>query len=91
MIFVPPWAMVGAKVVWVQAWNWRPIPTGSASHASENRSGRWPAILLGSFVVVWAVLAISPVSREDWLLENMLVFASVPLLALTRHRLRFGL
>ena len=39
LILVPPWAMVGANVVCVQAWNCRAIPTGSASHASMNRSG----------------------------------------------------
>ena len=39
MIFVPPWAMVGANVVWVQAWNWRAMPTGSASQASTSVSG----------------------------------------------------
>jgi putative membrane protein len=42
------------------------------------------------FAVFWIVLAIEPVSREDWLLENILVFASVPLLVLTRKRLRFS-
>lgn len=49
-----------------------------------------PGTLLGIFLVFWAVLAIEPVSRQDWLLENLLVFASVPTLILTRHRLRFS-
>ena len=39
LIFVPPWAMVGAKVVWVQAWNWRAMPIGSASMAPMKSSG----------------------------------------------------
>jgi putative membrane protein len=38
--------------------------------------------LLGiALLVIWAVLAIHPVSRSDWLLENTLVFISVPLIA----------
>ncbi len=44
LILVPPWAIVGANVVWVQAWNWRAIPTGSVvaarpSKASGSSSG----------------------------------------------------
>ena len=39
LIFVPAWAIVGANVVWVQAWNWRAMPTGNTSQASRNVSG----------------------------------------------------
>ena len=31
LVFVPPWMTVGANVVWVQAWNWRAMPSGSSS------------------------------------------------------------
>ena len=31
-----------------------------------------------AYLVIWALLAINPVYREDWLLENILVFAGVP-------------
>ncbi|MBV6415669.1 MAG: hypothetical protein CMLOHMNK_00182 [Steroidobacteraceae bacterium] len=58
----------------------RPGPTG----------GRLPAWLLLLLGVAWFALAITPVSREDWLLENLLVLVSVPLLVATRHRLRFS-
>jgi putative membrane protein len=34
-----------------------------------------------ALLVLWAVLAIAPFDRADWLLENMLVFIAVPLLA----------
>lgn len=34
-----------------------------------------------AFVVIWLALAITPAYRQDWLLENMLVFAAVPLIA----------
>ena len=36
---VPPWTTVGAMVSWVQAWNIRPMPSGSPSTASSNRAG----------------------------------------------------
>lgn len=49
-----------------------------------------PAILLGVFAIIWIVLAIRPVSREDWLLENLLTFIAIPTLILTHKRLRFS-
>lgn len=36
--------------------------------------------LLCAYAVFWLVLAIAPTSRPDWWLENLLVFAAVPLL-----------
>lgn len=60
--------------------------------ARVRTSSGWilPGWLLGIFVAFWLILAIDPVSRQDWLLENLLVFASLPTLVLTRHRLRFS-
>ena len=37
--------------------------------------------LLAAFATIWTALALAPWYREDWLLENMLVFAALPLLA----------
>ena len=34
--------------------------------------------LLATFVVLWVVLAIKPLYRQDWLLENILVAVLVP-------------
>lgn len=51
---------------------------------------RYPTLLLGLFVAIWLALAVAPVSRSDWLLENLLVLAAVPTLIATRHRLRFS-
>lgn len=48
-----------------------------------------PGVLLGLFSILWLILAISPINREDWLLENLLVFAAIPLLVATRTRMRF--
>jgi putative membrane protein len=41
---------------------------------------RFALSLFVLFVLVWTALAIRPWYRSDWLLENMIVFAAVPLL-----------
>ena len=51
---------------------------------------RYPLTLLALFGLWWIVLAIEPVFRKDWLLENMLVFIALPILVLTARRLRFS-
>ena len=43
------------------------------------------------FLVEWALLAIAPLDRKDWALENALVFLIVPFLVLTRKRLPLSL
>lgn len=56
----------------------------------ELRPLHVPAALLAAFIAVWTALAIAPVSRADWLLENLLVFVSVPLFVATYRRMRFS-
>jgi putative membrane protein len=51
---------------------------------------RYPLTLLAVYGVVWLALAIDPVYRKDWLLENAIVFVAVPLIAATARRLRFS-
>jgi putative membrane protein len=51
---------------------------------------RYPASLLAAYCVIWLALAIDPLFRQDWLLENAIVFVAVPLLVLTARRLRFS-
>jgi putative membrane protein len=57
---------------------------------SSRRSWQLPGTLLTLFATVWLLLAISPISRQDWLLENLLVLAAVPALVITRYRMRFS-
>jgi putative membrane protein len=47
-------------------------------------------VLLAGFLTIWLILAVAPVSRQDWLLENLLVLAAMPMLILTHHRLQFS-
>lgn len=61
-----------------------------ADDYTASRASRVPKILLIAFTAIWAVLAISPVDRADWLLENLLVFAAIPVLIGTRHRMPFS-
>jgi putative membrane protein len=51
---------------------------------------RYPTALLGAFAAIWLALAIHPWYRQDWLLENMLVFAALPIFVATARRLRFS-
>jgi putative membrane protein len=53
-------------------------------------ASRYPLILLTLFALWWLALAIAPAYRQDWLLENVLVFVSVPLLVFGYRRLRFS-
>lgn len=55
-----------------------------------TRADRYPLALLGLFAALWAWLAVAPWYRQDWLLENMLVFMAVPMLVLTSRSLRFS-
>jgi putative membrane protein len=51
---------------------------------------RYPLCLLAAYLAIWLALAIDPVFRKDWLLENIIVFFAVPLFVLTARRLRFS-
>ena len=46
--------------------------------------------LCAIYLVAWIVAAIDPVKRDDWLLENLIVFAFVGLLVATYRRLPPG-
>jgi len=66
------------------------VRSAMARQSQSRRTWRLPSVLLILFTVIWLALAIAPVSRQDWLLENLLVFIAVPVLVLTRHHLRFS-
>lgn len=53
-------------------------------------SWRVPSLLLAFFIALWLLLAIAPVSRQDWLLENLLTFVAIPALIFTRKKLHFS-
>jgi putative membrane protein len=53
----------------------------------DNRSLR---TAVGIYIAFWIVLAIKPLDRGDWFLENLLIFISVGVLALTYRRFQFS-
>jgi putative membrane protein len=54
------------------------------------RRAPYPLWLLTAFAAWWVALAIAPWYRQDWLLENLLVFVAVPLLVWSYPRLRLS-
>lgn len=65
-------------------------PPAILLQVSLQRRILYPAVLLALFTAIWLALAISPISRSDWLLENLLVLAAVPTLVATFGRMRFS-
>ncbi len=47
----------------------------------------YPSILGGIFFVIWLLLAIDPLDRHDWLLENALVIIIIPFLIFSYKKL----
>ena len=47
-------------------------------------------IALASYVGFWIALAIRPLDRNDWLLENLLIFISVGVLGITYRKFQFS-
>lgn len=47
-------------------------------------------LLLGLFLILWISMAITPLDRHDWLLENILVIVLIPLLIFTFKRFPFS-
>jgi putative membrane protein len=46
--------------------------------------------MIGIYALIWLALAIKPLDRSDWLLENLLVFIFVGLLVTTFRRFQFS-
>lgn len=55
--------------------------------ATNKRRKRYLQILFWAFMAIWALLAVKPVYRDDWFLENLLVFAAVPYTLYLHRRL----
>jgi putative membrane protein len=51
---------------------------------------RYPLTLLLIFIALWTALAIAPSYRQDWLLENLLVFLLLPWLVSGYRKRRFS-
>jgi putative membrane protein len=79
-----------------------PSPQSSPQEKAEAERSTFPRsdardiakhflpIAVAGYVVFWILLAIHPLDRSDWLLENLLIFISVTVLALTYRKFRFS-
>lgn len=65
------------------------VPSGAVQGAA--RSAILPLLLLGAFAIVFVALGIAPATREDWLLENLLVVAALVWLFWGWRRMRLSL
>ncbi len=86
-------ALVGAAAAMLLAWIF--AGKSSAEKARQPAPERTPPFrerrllhaLCICYALVWTIAAIDPVKRDDWLIENLLVFAAVPALIFTYRRL----
>lgn len=65
---------------------------GTPHHGTRLRdqSYAYPMTLLVLFAIIFVTLGIAPLYRQDWLLENILVFIALPLFVFGIHRIRFS-
>lgn len=56
----------------------------------HKRENHYVLSLLILFIFEWIFWAISPISRKDWLLENILVFVIITVLLLTYKKFQFS-
>ncbi len=63
------------------SWRWQ---------GPRDQGANVPASLLALFAVIWVALAFDVGDRQDWALENALVWVSLPILVLTYRSLRFS-
>lgn len=68
----------------------KPDMAMNATNTPETRTDRLPHLLLAAYAVVWILTAIQPLNRQDWLLENVLVFLTLPVLVITFRWFRFS-
>jgi putative membrane protein len=60
-------------------------------HRPHGLAGNRPLqAMIAVFTLIWIGLAIAPLYRSDWLLENLLVFAFVGVLAASFRRFQFS-
>ena len=73
----------------------RSLPKASCKLAPPMSSVRkihdyFLPIAVGCYGVFWIALAIQPLDRGDWLLENLLIFISVAVLGFTYRKFQFS-
>jgi putative membrane protein len=78
-----------------------PLPRGKEDPPRQARVTSTPTMVRANdiyflpitaacYVLFWIALAIRPLDRSDWLLENLLIFISVAVLGLTYRKFQFS-
>src|SRR5947208_5574927 len=60
------------------------------NHPPRFSDNRFLQIVASCYLIVWVVLAIRPLDRGDWFLENLLVFSAVIVLGTTYRKFQFS-
>lgn len=60
------------------------------TNPSKLAGNRFVQILAGCYALLWTLLAIHPVDRGDWFLENLLVFVTAAVLVRTYRNFQFS-
>ncbi len=87
-------AILATEFFWARRWLKQAqalLPNGNKKSAIMLIPHRYYLLILGVlFGIWWVVMAIHPLDRKAWLLENALVLAGVALLAMFHRRLLFS-
>lgn len=85
MLVATAGALATMSVTWLLERRDQPLKQRAAQEGGgvpAFRERRFLQVLVVLYGVIWIVSAIDPVSRADWLLENLLVAAFIPLLVI---------
>ena len=77
----------GVAAALITSWSEHPAAPRAATATKPFRERRLLQALCVGYAIIWIIAAIHPLKRDDWLIENLLVFATVPVLVFTYRRL----
>jgi putative membrane protein len=83
-------AMMGVVAVMTRGSEDERAPSNAGRMRNLSRNNKFVLFAIILYAAFWTALAIKPLDRGDWLLENLLIFISVAVLALTYRRFRFS-
>jgi len=86
MIMASAGASATLLFTWWQERGHHPQAVPQAEKPASFRERHGLQFMCAIYGMAWIVAAIHPVSRSDWLLENILVFVCLPILVFTFHR-----
>ena len=64
--------------------------TNNKSKKMKNKPDNYPNYLFFIYTAVWILLAIKPIDRFNWFLENIIVFVFIPIIVLIHRKSRLS-